>query len=279
MDEHGIEYAWLLSWEIPPFEDHPGYHAVLSPRNLRPDGTHAGIRLSDLLRARDHYPTRFVVGYCPHPTVGNAPSLLAAAARIHEVKVCGEWKFRVPFDDPRSLELFHAAGELGLPVVLHLDVPYLLKDGKRTYQPHWYGGTVDNLERALQACPRTTFVGHAPGFWREISADADTDPDAYPSGPVQGRGRLYDLFDRYPNLLADLSAGSARRALERDPEHAVQFINRYHDRLLFGRDFYGQELHAFMSGLSLSQEVREGIYHRNAEKVVPNGPGTRGVRE
>jgi predicted TIM-barrel fold metal-dependent hydrolase len=271
MDEHGIEAAWLLSWEIPPFEDNPGYHAVLNPMNLRPDGTHAGILLSDLLRARDRFPTRFVVGYCPHPAVGKAPSLLAAAAKIHRVQVCGEWKFRIPFDDPRSLELFYAAGELGLPVVLHLDVPYLLKDGTRTYQPNWYGGTVANLERALQECPRTTFVGHAPGFWREISADADTDPAAYPSGPVRGRGRLYDLFDRYPNLLADLSAGSARRALERDPEHAVQFINRYRDRLLFGRDYYGQELHRFLGSLSLTPEVLEGIYHRNAEKVVPSG--------
>lgn len=269
MDDHGIEYAWLLSWEIPPSEDNPRYHAALSPTNLRSDGTHAGIPLSDLLRARDHFPTRFVVGYCPHPTVGNAPALLAAAARIHGVQVCGEWKFRVPFDDPRCLELFHAAGELRLPVVLHLDVPYLLKEGKRTYQPSWYGGTVDNLERALQACPETTFVGHAPGFWRAISADADTAPEAYPTGPVQAGGRLYDLFDRYPNLLADLSAGSARRALDRDPAHAVQFLNRYHDRLLFGRDYYGQDLHHFLGDLALSDEVRENIYHRNAERIVP----------
>jgi amidohydrolase family protein len=270
LDEHGIEYAWLLSWEVPPFEDNPSYHAVLNPLHLRPDGTHAGIPLSDLLRARDRFPARFVVGYCPHPAVGSAPSLLAAAVRIHEVRVCGEWKFRIPFDDPRCLELFYAAGELGLPVVLHLDVPYLLKDGKRTYQPSWYGGTADNLERALVACPQTTFIGHAPGFWREISADAGTDPAAYPKGPVHGRGRLYDLFDRYPNLLADLSAGSARTALERDPEHAVQFINRYRERLLFGRDYYGRDMHRFLSGLSLTEEVVEGIYHRNAERLVPN---------
>jgi predicted TIM-barrel fold metal-dependent hydrolase len=268
MDEHGIEYAWLLSWEIPPFEDNVSYHAVLNPLNFRVDGTHAGIPLGDLLRTRDRFPERFVVGYCPHPTVGKAPSLLSAAVKIHGVKVCGEWKFRVPFDDPRCLELFHAAGEMGLPVVLHLDVPYLLKDGKRTYQPSWYGGTVDNLERALQACPQTTFVGHAPGFWREISADADTDPATYPRGPVVGRGRLYDLFDNYPNLVADLSAGSARYALERDPPHAVQFINRYSDRLLFGRDYYGQDLHRFLSGLQLNEEVVERVYHRNAEKLV-----------
>lgn len=268
MDEHGIERAWLLSWEVPPFEDAAIYHGVLNPLNLRADGTHAGITLRDLLLAREHYLDRFVLGYCPHPTLGNAPALLRSAVQIHGVRVCGEWKFRVPFDDPRCLELFFAAGELKLPVVLHLDVPYLRVDGKRVYQSQWYGGTVDNLERALQACPDTVFIGHAPGFWREISGDAGNDPAAYPRGPIAGPGRLYNLFDRYPNLYADLSAGSARYALERDAVHAAQFLQRFSDRLLFGRDYYGQDLHQFLQALDLPTAVIEQIYHGNAEKLL-----------
>lgn len=268
MDENGIDTAWLLSWETPPFEDPTGYHGVLNPLNFRPDGTHAGIPLIDLLRTRDRYPDRFAVGYCPHPQVGDAAALLRSAAAIHGVKVCGEWKFRIPFDDPRSLELFHTAGELGLPVVLHLDVPYLQIEGKRTYQPLWFGGTVLNLERALQACPETNFIGHAPGFWREISGDADGDPRAYPNGPVVPGGRLYDLFERYPNLYADLSAGSGRTALARDPEHAKAFIARHHTRLLFGRDIYGGELQETLGGLGLSAEIRENVYQGNAERLL-----------
>lgn len=269
MDEHGIEYAWLLSWEIPPWEDNPSYHSVLNPIHTRPDGTHAGIAFVDEITAKEHYPDRYVLGYCPHPTIGNAPALLEAAVKIHGVKVCGEWKFRVPFDDPRSLELFHVAGSYGLPVVLHLDVPYLLNsEGKRVYQPHWYGGTVANLERALQACPETTFLGHAPGFWREISAGADTDPNSYCSGPVKEGGLLYDLFDRYPNVWGDLSAGSALGALNRDPDNAVKFLTRYQDRVTFARDYYGQDLHQFLSTLDLTQDVTEKIYHQNAERLV-----------
>jgi predicted TIM-barrel fold metal-dependent hydrolase len=269
LDEHGIEYAWLLSWEIPPFEDNTSYHNCLNPLNLRADGTHAGITLRDLLLARDRYPDRFVVGYCPHPALGHAPSLLESAVRIHGVQICGEWKFRIPFDDPRCLELYRKAGELKLPVVLHLDVPYLVNaQGKMTYQTSWYGGTVANLERALKACPKTTFIGHAPGFWREISGDADQDPAGYPKGKVKPGGRLYPLFDENPNLWADLSAGSARYALERDPKHAVKFLKRYQDRLMFARDYYGQELHQFLQTLNLSEEIIEKIYHRNAEKLV-----------
>jgi predicted TIM-barrel fold metal-dependent hydrolase len=268
MDEQGIDLAWLLTWEIPPFEDAQNYHPVLNPLNLRADGTHAGIVLRDLLITHERYPDRFLVGYCPHPTLGNAPKLLEAAVKMHDVKICGEWKFRIPFDDPRSLELFYVAGELKLPVVLHLDVPYLVQEGKRTYQPSWYGGTVENLERALQACPDTIFIGHAPGFWREISGDADNDPECYPRGPIVPGGKLFRLFEEYSNLYADLSAGSGRYALERDPAHAERFLTRFADRLLFARDYYGGELHEFLQTLTLSEDVRARICRHNAQKLL-----------
>ena len=63
------------------------------------------------------------------------------------VRVCGEWKFRVPFDDPRCLALFKMAGKLKLPVVLHLDVQYLPDPatGAPVYQRMWYGGNVGAL--------------------------------------------------------------------------------------------------------------------------------------
>jgi predicted TIM-barrel fold metal-dependent hydrolase len=270
MDEQGIECAWVLSWEIPPDEDEPMYHPVLSPAHVRPDGTHAGILLRDLITARDRYPTRFVLGYCPNPVLGDAPGFLRAAAAIHGVRVCGEWKFRILLDDPRCLELFRTAGELKMPVVFHIDIPYLPDaQGKRVFQRSWYGGTVDNLERALQACPETVFIGHAPGFWREISAGQDQEAGFYPTGPVRGPGRLYGLLDRYPNLYADLSAGSGLNALKRDPPNGREFLLRYADRLLFGRDYYGGDLHQFLMSLDLPVAVQEKIYHQNAEKLVP----------
>ena len=269
MDAHGIDKAWLLSWEIRPEEDAPGYHNVLNPLNMRADGTHAGIVLSDLLLCSRRYPGRFIVGYCPHPLTGDPAKLFEAAYKIQGVRVCGEWKFRMLFDDPRCINLFRKAGELKCPVVLHLDLPYLA-DGKgaKIYQSMWYGGTVDNLERALQACPNTNFIGHAPGFWREISGDADNDPSPYPRGPLVPGGKLYRLFDTYPNLYADLSAGSGKFAMSRDPEHATKFITRYADRLLFARDFYEQDLYTFLKTLTLSEEVKRKLYFENAQKLV-----------
>lgn len=271
MDAHGIAQSWLLSWEIAPWEDLPAVHGVLNALNRRDDGTHSGIVLADLIKARDRFPDRFVLGYCPHPLLGNACAFLESAVKIYNVQVCGEWKFRIGFDDPRCLELFRAAGAMGLPVVLHLDVPYLCVEGRPAYQSGWYGGTVDNLERALQACPETNFIGHAPGFWREISGDAAGQSAGFPDGPVVEGGTLYRLFEECPNLYADLSAGSGLTALKRDPTHARKFLERFQDRLLFGRDYYGQELHEFLSQHELPAGVTEKIYYLNAEKLLARG--------
>jgi predicted TIM-barrel fold metal-dependent hydrolase len=270
MDEQSIDVAWLLSWEIAASDDRPLSHGSLNPLSFRPDGTHAGIVLRDLLLTREHYPDRFVVGYCPHPGIGSAPELFEAAYHMHRVRVCGEWKHRMLFDDPRCINLFRKAGELKCPVVLHLDVPWM-PDGSPIEQ--WYGGTVDNLERALRACPETFFLGHAPGFWREMSADADQAESRYPQTPIVPGGKVHKLLDAYPNLYCDLSAGSALYALRRDRNHAIEFIHQYADRLTFARDTYGGELHEYMQTLDLPDDVRRKIYCDNALRLVPDTPG------
>ncbi len=269
MDLHRIEYAWLLSWEIHPQEDAPGYHGILNPLHFRADGTHRGIPLEDLIAARDRYPTRFLLGFCPHPLIGDASLRLKAAAAIHRVQVCGEWKFRIPFDDPRCINLFRTAGELGLPVVLHLDIPFIADgQGGSKYVQAWYGGTVENLERALIACPHTTFIGHAPGFWREISRDADQRPEFYPEGCVTAPGKVHRLLEKYDHLYADLSAGSGLKALSRDPEHAREFLRTFSEKLLFARDYYGSDLQEFLDSLQLDAQTQARIFHQNAEKLV-----------
>ena len=274
MDEQEIEKAWLLSWEVAPEEDVPNESAVLNPLHMRSDGTHAGIPLSDLVLARDRYPDRLVLGYCPHPLRGDAPALLESARRIFGARICGEWKFQLLFDDPRCLQVYRKAGELGMPVVLHLDVPFLPDgQGNWEYQKLWYGGTVDNLERALQACPDANFIGHAPGFWREIGGDADEITNAYNPEDVAvvSRGRLDRLFQTYTNLYADLSADSALRALKRDRGFCKEFIGRYADRLLFGRDYYGDDLHTFLQSLDLPHDVTRKIYFENANRLIDAG--------
>lgn len=274
MDACGIDLAWLLTWYLPPGQEAPRSGAGFSPLNFRPDGTHAGATLDHILAARDRYPGRFVAGYCPCPYEGSAADLFESAWRMHGVRVCGEWSYRLLLDDPRSIQLFRRAGELGAPVVIHVDVPYLPGEKSRpTYQNCWYGGDIRNLERALQACPDTVFIGHAPGFWRYISGDAATAVEAYPPGPVTPGGELHTLFDDYPNLYADLSSGSGLNALSRDPGHARDFLIHRADRLLYGRDGKGNDLQEFLPSVDLPQDVLDKIYYKNAARLVPAATG------
>lgn len=266
----GIDLTWLLTWYLPPSEHVPSSHRAFNPRNVRPDGTHAGVTLADVVEVSDRFAGRFVRGYCPCPTEGHAADLFEAAYQIYGVRVCGEWSYRTLLDDPRALELFRRAGKLNCPVVLHLDVPFLPDaQGHPVYQPFWYGGGADPLERALQSCPQTIFIGHAPGFWRYISGDEATEQAVYPTGPIQPGGRLLTLLDRYPNLWADLSAGSGFTALQRDLPFARDFLVRYADRLLFGRDDKGDRLQRLLTTLALPEGVAAQIFYQNALRLVP----------
>lgn len=265
MDRFGFDVLWLLTWYLPPAEHIPNSHATFNPCNVRPDGTHAGTTLNDLSRACEKYPNRFVAGYCPCPTEGNAAAQFEAAVKMHNVRICGEWSYRTVLDDPRAIELFQTAGSLNAPVVLHIDTPYL----NAVYQEDWYGGEIGTLDRALAKCPNTIFVGHAPGFWRHISGDEATDAQKYPSGPVAPNGRLFDLLERHPNLWADLSAGSGLNALKRQEDGGLKFLTTYQDRLLFGRDAPGNDLQAYLKTLNLPDDVAEKIYYQNALRLVP----------
>ncbi len=270
MDAFGIDKTWLLTWHHPPAEHVPSSFRAFNPANVRADGTHAGIVLQDVVETCQRFPGRFVAGYCPCPTEGNAAALFEAAYHVYGVRVCGEWSYRTLLDDPRALELFRCAGRLGCPVVLHLDVPFLPDaESKPIYQQFWYGGGAEPLERTLQACPETVFIGHAPGFWRYLSGDEATESSVYPSGPLHPGGRLLELFDHYPNLWADLSAGSGLNALQRDRTFAKEFLVRYGDRLLFGRDDNGNRLQSFLLSLDLPDDLIRRIFCENALRLVP----------
>lgn len=271
MDANGIDFAWLLSCEMSAIEDRKDLDPFINPINRWTDGRCIGLPLADQLRARDHYPQRFVAGYCPHPMWCDAAELFDSAYHMYGVRVCGEWKYKMLVDDPRCLLLFRKAGQLGCPVVVHMDVPFRLDPagGQWRYQDEWYGGTVDNLRRALEACPETIFIGHGPGFWREISGDAQNDPALYPSGPVAPGGKLYNLFAAFSNLHADLSANSALDAIARDPVHGLKFLAQFADRLLFARDTYGTKHRDFLSTLQMPQDVQDKIYFENALRLVP----------
>lgn len=267
MDRHGIARTWLLSWECREEEYHKGYADVI-PGPLLGSAT-GPIPFSRCVSYRERAPERFVLGYCPDPRLPNACAQLRAAHEIYGARVCGELKCRMMYDSPDALRLFRLAGELKMPVVFHLQYDY-----QPTWEEpwgEWWGGTIDTIERVLRACPETVFLGHAPGFWIHISNDELWRETHYPpeTARVVEGGRAPELLRRYPNLYCDLSAGSGRQAMQRDPAFARKFLTEFQDRVLYARDCFDNLHQEFLNGLGLSGEILRKIYSGNAETLVP----------
>jgi len=268
MARYGIDKTWLLSWECPADEYAPQYnHTTLG------DGR-GPIPFSRGLSYAERAPGKFVLGYAPDPRRPEAIDRLGAAIEIHGVRLCGELKLRMMYDNPDALRMFRFCGEKGLPVTVHID--YEFDTGGNYPRPNWwYGGGIEAFERALRACPETIFIGHAPGFWAHISDDGLFDQEPYPSSPVVPGGEVPRMLRQYPNLYADLSAGSGLNALSRDPTHAREFLIEFQDRLLYGRDCFDNRLQEFLNSLDLPDEILAKIHAGNALRLVPEVTPTR----
>lgn len=198
-------------------------------------------------------------------------------------------------DDPRMDGLFEKCGELRMPVSIHVADPIWMyqkmdrtNDGlmnayewRLDNQPNIVGlpGMVDLLERAVKKHPQTTFI--ACHF-------ANLDYDLT---------RLGELFDRNPNLYADIAARYAETAPI--PRFVSQFYSRYSDRLVYGTDmgfdkpmyqitfriletadehFYETEqfgYHWSLNGFELSDSILKRVYHDNAARVLSSPAGRR----
>lgn len=177
----------------------------------------------------------------------------------------GEHKPGIPIDDPRNMTLYAACGEVGLPVLFHLD------NQRNTDVPGLPG-----LAKALENNPKTHFIGHGPGWWASISGGLDQNGlHSYPKGKVNPGGAIDALMEKYPNIHGDLSAGSGANAISRDPEFGREFLIRRADRLMFGTDFLtpGQDIPQLdlYGSIDLPEDVQAQVYRDNARQLLGLG--------
>lgn len=214
------------------------------------------------------YPERLVAFCHADPrrlNYGHKPSDLARrleAMKNAGARGFGEHKVGLPIDHPWSGELYAICADLGFPVLLHLD--FTLNTDENG-QP--------GLERVLRRYPNTIFIGHGPTFWAEVSADYDrASRVGYPKGPVVPGGSTDRLLADYPNLYADLSAGSAYNGLTRDPEFGRGFLERHWAKLMFGTDYLRphQELPIveFLRQYPFPDDRREAIMGGTAARLL-----------
>jgi predicted TIM-barrel fold metal-dependent hydrolase len=140
----------------------------------------------------------------------------------------------VAMDDPRLDPLWATAGELRLPVLIHVADPVAFFEPLDATNERWeelhahpdwhfpsppfppFLSIVEALARLVARHPGTTFIGAHGGCYAENLAWVGA------------------LLDRCPNFYLDISARLAE--LGRQPYTTRRFFLRYPDRILFGTD-------------------------------------------
>ncbi len=169
------------------------------------------------------YPQEFAFGANEVSDLEDAPQVVEKYLKLGAC-VIGEQKFGVECDSPAMQKLYELAAAYAVPILLH-------------WQHGTYNHGFDRFHTMLKKFPKVNFIGHAQTWWANIDrAYRDDAKNLYPKGKVTAGGLTDRYLRDYPNMYADLSAGSGEGAFKRDPDHARAFFARHQDKLLYGSD-------------------------------------------
>ena len=208
--------------------------SILLPagRPVKNEATHAG-RSNGLegtctsndacMELAKRFPNEFAFGANEVSDLDDAPAVVEKYLKLGAC-IIGEQKFGVECDSAAMQRLYQLAEAYHVPILMH-------------WQVASYNYGFERFHRMLEKYPRVNFIGHAQTWWANIMQGYVDNPKAlYPTGPVTPGGLTDRYLKDYPNMFADLSAGSGETAFKRDPDHARAFITRHQDKLLYGSD-------------------------------------------
>lgn len=197
---------------------------------------------------------------------------------------------RIAIDDPRLDPVWAKCGELGIPVLIHSGEPVSFWNPRDKYNERWlelkqhpgryrspdkypsFEQVMAEQHNVFRKHPETKFINaHLGWFGNDLE-------------------RLGRLLDEMPNVYTELGAVLAE--LGRQPRFARQWLIRYQDRVMMGKDAYDvkeyytyfrvletddeyfdyyRKYHAHwkMYGLALPDSVLKKVYFRNALHVIP----------
>jgi len=197
--------------------------------------------------------------------------------------------YGIHIDDPRMKPLISKCAELKIPINIHVAEDawmYLPPDSTNDGLMNSAKWTVDmtkpgilnhdqlikTLENAVRDNPKTTFIAsHLANTCSDLS-------------------QLGKLFDKYPNLYADVSARYGE--ISPIPRYAKAFMEKYADRIVYGTDmgpaksmylitfrilesadehFYEHDQFGYhwpLYGLNLSDAALKKIYNTNSVKIL-----------
>jgi predicted TIM-barrel fold metal-dependent hydrolase len=304
IDVHGHQYRM-------PTQDLSGVIAAMDTLNMgimvNLSGRSGAQLAQSVKNIRDNYPDRFVVfANVDFGGVGNDDWAEKAGAQL-EIDVKNGARglkiykslglrykdtdgMRVAVDDKRLDPVWAKCGELGIPVLIHSADP----------KPFWDEFDKDNerwLELKTHSRRKRSDTDPAP--WQQIMDEQTRMFQKHPNTnfisahmawSANDLGRLASILDETPNMHVGIGAIIAE--LGRQPRFAKAFIEKFQDRVLFGKDSwrpeefptyfrvletadeyfpYHKKYHAFwaMYGLDLSDEVLKKVYYKNALRIVP----------
>ncbi len=231
-----------------------------------------GWMTEDIVKAHRDYPDTIIPFCHVDVTREDAVPELEKRAANGIFKGYGEQKQHLRLDDPRLEKVLAVCNELNWPVTWHF------QEGARGYNQG-----IEHLEVLLKKFPNIKFIGHAQSWWAHISADVPAPEETlYPKGAVKPGGLIDRLLSDYPNMFADLSAGSGLGGLTRDEDFTAGFLARHGKKLMFAtdcpcRDGKGKDLSrgACFAQLSLPflerllvPDALEDILHNNAVRIL-----------
>lgn len=217
---------------------------------------------ADCMRVAKAHPDLFLFGANEVTDLPGAPDEIEKYLKLGAV-IIAEQKFAVECDSAVSQKLYELAAAYNVPILLH-------------FQYKTYNLGYERFYKMLEKFPRTNFIGHAQCFWGNIDKNHDQ-KENYPKGPVTPGGITDKYLSDYPNMFADMSAGSGLNALERDEEHTKGFLGRHQDKILYGSDCadllgrgpgcQGAGTIAAIRRLSPSKAVERKILFENSKKL------------
>lgn len=195
---------------------------------------------------------------------------------------------RVHSDDARLDGVFAVCAREGIPVLIHTAEPAMFFEPHDKYNERWlelklrpgrkrppepsFETLLAERDRLVKKHPKVNFILAHMGWHGNDLA------------------RLGKLFDDNPNVYVDVAA--VLYELGRVPFSGREFVIRYADRVLFGKDSFRPEefpnywrvfetrdeyfdyyrryhAHWQLYGLDLPDEVLKKVYHKNALRLIP----------
>jgi predicted TIM-barrel fold metal-dependent hydrolase len=201
---------------------------------------------------------------------------------------------RLKVDDRELDPIFEVCARMNVPVLIHTADPQEFFEPIDYHNERW-------LELALYPGRRYQDRTKFPSF-EELITERNNMFARHPHTKfilahfgwhANDLARLSQLLDRLPNVYPEVAA--ILYDLGRQPKAAREFIVKYQDRILFGKDSfqpdeypyywrtfetsdeyfdYYRDYHAFwkLYGLGLPDDVLKKLYYKNALKITPGLP-------